>query len=167
MTKLMIFHMDMLGLKKKNFYGLINTFGKETIPCEFYSIYYDDHYTFLESFPDQYIDRRLRKKFVYEDYILVCKIEEHNGAYKWGYYNKNGNLIIPFKYDNALPFTESLAPVMKNGKWGFIDKKGKVVISFIYQKVANFDGDKAKVTKKNLFGKEQTFYIDQQGNRID
>jgi hypothetical protein len=47
---------------------------------------------------------------------------------KWGYIDKTGKLIIPFKFDHAGDFSEGLAAVKLAGKYGYIDQTGKVVI---------------------------------------
>ena len=46
---------------------------------------------------------------------------------KWGYIDKNGNVVIDFIYDDANSFSEELASVEKDGKYGYIDKEGNVV----------------------------------------
>jgi hypothetical protein len=48
---------------------------------------------------------------------------------KWGYIDKTGRLIIPFKFDGAGNFSEGLAAVSIKDKTGYIDKTGKFVIS--------------------------------------
>ncbi|NLP47209.1 MAG: WG repeat-containing protein, partial [Epulopiscium sp.] len=51
---------------------------------------------------------------------------------KWGYINKEGDMIIPIQFDAAAPFREGLAAVRmgdsKNGKWGYINSKGEFEI---------------------------------------
>src|SRR3989339_1281909 len=47
---------------------------------------------------------------------------------KWGYIDKTGRIIIPFKFDGAGNFSEGLAAVYIKNKRGFIDKTGKLVI---------------------------------------
>lgn len=47
---------------------------------------------------------------------------------KWGYIDKTGRLIIPFKFDMADDFSEGLAAVEIKEKTGYIDKTGKFVI---------------------------------------
>lgn len=92
---------------------------------------------------------------------------------KIGAIDTKGNVVIPFKYDDVLydpikggsAIIEDLACLKKHGKWGYIDKKGKVIIPFKFKAAEAFHNGKAKVTKKSIFGKEQTFYIDKHGNR--
>ena len=53
-------------------------------------------------------------------------VEQHK---KWGYIDKTGRVIIPYKYTYATNFSEGLAGVeTKGGKFGYIDKTGKFVI---------------------------------------
>jgi hypothetical protein len=47
---------------------------------------------------------------------------------KWGYIDKTGRLIIPFKFDGAGIFSAGLAAVDIKEKTGYIDKTGKFVI---------------------------------------
>jgi hypothetical protein len=47
---------------------------------------------------------------------------------KWGYIDKTGRLITPFKFDAADDFSEGLAAVEIKEKTGYIDKTGKFVI---------------------------------------
>ena len=56
---------------------------------------------------------------------------EQNG--KWGYVNSKKEIVIPPKFDDALPFSEKLAAIKMRDKWGYIDGKGRVII------VPNFD----------------------------
>lgn len=47
---------------------------------------------------------------------------------KWGYINRRGTLVIPFRFDKANPFDrEGRAKVEQNGKSFVIDKSGKCV----------------------------------------
>jgi hypothetical protein len=58
---------------------------------------------------------------------------------KYGYINKSGEVIIPYKYDFAMSFHEGLAFVRKNYKHGYIDKKGNEVIKLEYSSLSTFD----------------------------
>ncbi|OAB44378.1 WG repeat-containing protein [Paenibacillus glacialis] len=50
---------------------------------------------------------------------------------KWGFVDRFGKVVIPFKYDNADSFSEGLAIVYNGqGKIGFINKKGALVIGY-------------------------------------
>lgn len=54
-----------------------------------------------------------------------------NGG-KFGYIDKAGNIVIPFIYDYAAPFSEGLAYVVQDEKFGFIDTAGNVIVSLAY-----------------------------------
>lgn len=54
----------------------------------------------------------------------LIPVKTHRG---WGYINLKGEIVIPFKYDGALPFREGLAQVCKGGLWGYINLKGEEV----------------------------------------
>lgn len=60
--------------------------------------------------------------------------------YMWGYVDTNLKKVISYKYDDACPFNQGLAPVKVDGKWGFIDKKGKTVIKTQYESFLIMDG---------------------------
>jgi hypothetical protein len=55
---------------------------------------------------------------------LVCA--KLNG--KWGYINKAGKTVLPFRFERAQNFAEGLAAVCHNGRWKFIDPAGKTVM---------------------------------------
>ena len=76
---------------------------------------------------------------------------------KWGFIDKDGNIVINPQFDNVHPFKEGLAAVCdKNEKWGFIDKNGTLVINYQFEDVddfseglaAFFNGDKAGYISK-------------------
>ena len=87
---------------------------------------------------------------------------------KWGYINKEGETVIPFKYDGVnirftepFDFSEGLAAVLLNGKWGCIDKDGKEVIPFKYDESFYFSEGLAKVLLDENWG-----YIDKEGKTV-
>jgi tetratricopeptide (TPR) repeat protein len=61
---------------------------------------------------------------------------EVNG--KWGFVDKDGNMVIDAKYDGARSFSNGLAAVKISGKWGFIDINGDVVIEADYYDAKDF-----------------------------
>ena len=80
---------------------------------------------------------------------------------KWGFIDKAGNEVIPFKYDNANDFSEGLASVKLNGKWGFIEKTGKEVIPFKYDDAYSFSEGLVSVTLNKKYG-----FVDKTGNEV-
>ena len=74
---------------------------------------------------------------------------------------KTGEVVIPFKYDNALNFSEGLAAVELNGKWGFINKSGKEVIPLKYDSIRSFSEGFAAVKLSDKWG-----YINKSGKEV-
>lgn len=73
--------------------------------------------------------KEVDKVEVYSSNSLFSKMENN----KWGFSDKNGNMIVDAKYDKVTEFNEyGFAAVQKDGKWGSIDKKGKEIIEPTY-----------------------------------
>ena len=101
--------------------------------------------------------------FVMNIYSYGQMLEPKEGANKkWGFVDETGELVIPYKYEQASGFYEGLAAVRVKGKWGYIDKSGEVVIPFKYTIAASFSGELASVMKSNgKFG-----FIDKTGTVV-
>ena len=96
----------------------------------------------------------------------VSKPDKSEPGVKWGFIDKLGRRVVPFKYDFAFDFSEGLAAVCVDGKpltldelgsleshgiwagtspedvrgkWGFIDTAGRVVIQPKYDRVEPFE----------------------------
>lgn len=80
---------------------------------------------------------------------------------KWGYIDRNGNIIISFKYDKANIFREGKACVKLNSKWGYINEKGENIIPFSYDEAYNFINGVSCVLSNEKYG-----FIDANGNWI-
>ena len=78
-----------------------------------------------------------------------------------GLIDKEGNKVIPLKYDNIYRFVHERAIVEANNKYGFIDKTGIEVIPIIYDEVWNFCGELAPVRLNGKWG-----VIDETGNEV-
>ncbi|MBO4819278.1 MAG: WG repeat-containing protein [Firmicutes bacterium] len=53
----------------------------------------------------------------------------------WGYLDQDGNTVVPFQYQKALPFSEGLAAVFDGRYWGFIDETGEYKIESVFDDV--------------------------------
>ena len=52
---------------------------------------------------------------------------------KWGFADKNGNMVVEAKYDKVTEFNEyGFASVQKNGKWGAINTQGEEIVEPVY-----------------------------------
>jgi len=60
---------------------------------------------------------------------LIAKKKDN----KWGFEDKESNVVVEYKYDKVTEFNKhGYAGVKLNGKWGSIDDEGNVVIEPIY-----------------------------------
>ena len=98
------------------------------------------------------------KETVVDDVVLVPYID---GNGKYGFIDKSGNVVIPFKYDSAYSFSEGLAVVRLDGKYGFIDKSGNKVVPCKYDWVDSFSEGLALVILDGKCG-----FIDKSGNVV-
>ncbi len=96
----------------------------------------------------------------------LMSIENEDGL--WGYCDKNGNEVIPFKYNIARSFDGAYAPVEReDGKWGIIDKKGNTVVPFNYTFIGYIsDGLAIARTIKEGWFLPLSGIIDMHGNEV-
>mgnify|MGYP001179585168 CR=1 FL=1 len=80
---------------------------------------------------------------------------------KWGYINKNGELIIDYIFEEAYEFYEGLAAVKYKNKWGYINKMGNIVIPYKYDGASIFSEGLASVEINGKRG-----YIDKTGIEV-
>lgn len=87
---------------------------------------------------DGYFELRKDDKYVYYNFKFeekeVKDILNKNTLFldkkdnKYGYVDKNGNVVVEYIYDDATEQNEyGYAAVKKDGKWGAINKKGEVI----------------------------------------
>lgn len=76
-----------------------------------------------------------------------------NKKNKSGAIGRNGNVIIPFEYENILYMEDGLIAVLKKELWGFLDSNSNVVIPFQFDKVdGGFTNGYCIVKKGKHFG---------------
>lgn len=89
----------------------------------------------------------------------------------WGFVNNRGVTVIPFIYEDALPFSCELAAVKKNGRWGYINKRGEKIIDFQYRdgtcSFCNICGEERAIVRSKPCGifPEKFFYIDKSNKK--
>lgn len=67
-----------------------------------------------------------------------------NSEGKWGFADSEGNLVIPYQFEEARSFSSTVAAVKNSdGKWGYIDISGRQVIPYQYIEARSFIEDKA------------------------
>ena len=53
---------------------------------------------------------------------------------RWGYADKNGNIVVECEYDFVTELNEyGFAAIATNGVWGVINKEGKIVVEPSYK----------------------------------
>ncbi len=74
--------------------------------------------------------KELKNTEAYPENKLFAKKENE----KWGFEDKNGNIVVGCEYDNVTEFNEyGFAAIKKDGKWGAINEQGKIVIEPTYE----------------------------------
>lgn len=89
--------------------------------------------------------------------LLIIKQNE-----KYGYMDKDSNIIIPLEYDGALGFNDGFAVVLRNKLMGVIDKSNNIILPIEYDYIENYGKGIFHVVKNN-----KEFYTDKTGKKID
>lgn len=121
------FRMGRTMVRKGNRYGIIDTTGRYVLPLEYES-------TTLRG-----------DKYMYHDSLALVEKEG-----KFGYVDLEGQLVIPFWFDDAYQFSEGLASVRHNGLWGYVDTRGEVFMPFIFDLASPYRYGRAEVVYQGL-----------------
>lgn len=94
----------------------------------------DENYTMIYSNTEiRYINKdgdEVKNTEVFKDKKLYIYSENS----KWGYKDKNGNVIVPAEYDFATELNEyGFAGIVRDGKWGVIDLNGEIIKEPTYE----------------------------------
>ena len=159
-----------------NSHGYINQYGHEVFPEKFdwaYSFHdglalvkIDNGNIYKSDIQRFFIDKQGNRIIECSKYDIVddcfyegfACVQEND---KYGYIDKNGELIIPCEYDFALPFTCGRACVKIDNKYGYIDKNGEWIIPCIYDFASSYKYGRACVTLDEQMGS-----IDESGRVI-
>jgi WG containing repeat len=122
-------------VKKMGKCGYINVFGEEVVPLNYNAsklfadsmalVQSDDKLYYLDIATGHLIGQD--KPYIVRYYFSEGLARVSQGD-KFGFINKNGELVIECKYEDAKNFSNGLAAVKINGLWGFIDNGGNLVI---------------------------------------
>lgn len=82
---------------------------------------------------------------------------------KWGFIDKEGNVIIDFIYDRTIEFNkEGFAGIKLENKWGIIDKEGNIILEPKYKiDTGNADPEFAGTYYKVYFGYGENYYTNE------
>ena len=114
--------------------SLINKNMQVVVTMDNANIDVEDGYIRLYSeAEDKYFDyagNELSAKDVFPNNKMYA--QEENG--KWGFADKNGNIIVQNEYDKVTELNEyGFAGIKKDDKWGVIDENGQIVQEPIYE----------------------------------
>ena len=114
--------------------SLINKNMQVVVTMDNANIDVEDGYIRLYSeTEDKYFDyagNELSAKDVFPNNKMYA--QEENG--KWGFVDKNGNIIVQNEYDKVTELNEyGFAGIKKDDKWGVIDENGQIVQEPIYE----------------------------------
>lgn len=99
----------------------------------------------------------------YKDFSEGLVVVYRNG--KYGYMNKQRELVIPYRYQYAGEFKDGLALVSQYDKNGIIDRSGNTVIPIKFHSLTNYSEGLAVYSEKNHWNDEYSYgYLDKKGN---
>ena len=58
---------------------------------------------------------------------------------KWGFIDKNGDVVVQPEFDDAHSFQNGLAAVKVGNSWGYINMQGKLVIDAVFEDAGDFN----------------------------
>ena len=162
------YHEGLAKIYRNGKWGFINKKGEEIVTCKYVNAeYFSDGVAWVQFSNDNkdwgIIDKTghevIARYGIRNPFSDGLASVASNG--KYGFIDKKGHVVIPFKYDDARPFQEGLARIMLNHKYGFIDKTGRVVIPCIYENAHHFSEGFAAVKLGGKWG-----FIDKTGKPL-
>jgi hypothetical protein len=80
------------------------------------------------------------------------KILDNTNSNKVGFYNQNGEIIIPTIYDDGIRINDELFALKSNKKWGILDSKSEIIIPFEFDSIIPFELNRILAQKNGLWG---------------
>lgn len=133
------------AVKKDGLYGYIDIHNQLVID---YSFHYAESFSegraivktsgMIGYYPDEGIWGVIDSKgvLISDGYQKLLPYNEGLAAalknWKWGFIDKEGKIVIPFRFTEARSFSDGLAAVAFKIRFGYIDKHNKTVIPFKY-----------------------------------
>jgi len=109
--------------------------------------YFDKKGKMIFQLPERYVGGGFSEGFA------PVRVSLKNGyAYKFGYIDKSGNIIIPLIYDTALPFSEGIGMVRENKNYKGIDRHGKELFKITADECWPFSDGLSKVSVNQKIG---------------
>lgn len=99
--------------------------------------------------------------------LVFCHCDCMEG--KWGFIDKNGNVVVDFRYDEVRSYSNGVAVVFKGGKAGLVDYNGKEILKPTFSYIYDFVGKYGYfVIRRELDGRidESYGFLDNSGKVI-
>lgn len=77
----------------------------------------------------------------------VCAVQKDG---KWGYIDRDNNVVIPFEYDGAYGAGDGLAAVVKDGKCGMVDYGNNMIVPLEYDDISSCEEGVAYAVKDGV-----------------
>jgi hypothetical protein len=145
------------AVKVDDKWGFVDAAGHQVIPPQFESAYYFREGVAVAVLASGQVlidtaGKSIASGYHFEDSVTDGRVPAYREG-KAGYLNPQGEIVIPFLYENARSFSGGLAAVQKDGKWGYLDRDGRVVIPFEFDDAGTFSSGlaPAKVGSKTGF----------------
>lgn len=133
-------------------WGVINRKGDKVVDVNYSREY-------VKNMVDNLRERYVENRFVYTYQIKLKKLIFEEGELvkfvagdRVGFTDKDGNIVIPIKYEAGSGFSEGLSAVRFAGKWGFIDREGNTIIPFKFDEADAFFEGRARVKLNGKWG---------------
>lgn len=162
-------NINLFPIKQDNKWGYIDKTGKVAIAAEFdQASFFSQGLAFVRKNNSiEVINSNAETQFYLPDntsyygaFSEDLAVVAING--KYGFINKNGEMVIKPQFDQAKSFSEGLAAVKLGSYYGFIDKTGKTVINPQFFSVTSFSENLAAVRFKQ--SDLHPAFIDKAGN---
>jgi hypothetical protein len=101
-------------------------------------------------------DRRLQSWLAFIGGLARVPIHD-----KFGFINRQGELVIPPRFDSAGPYSEGLACVKFDGAFGYINESGVLTIAARFEYAEDFREGLARVKIGNMYG-----FINREGDIV-
>ena len=159
---------------KNSKWGFIDKKGKYTLNAKYKSAtIFSEGFAWVvnENKAPEAINKKGEVKFtmpsaskvrIFSDNLAAFSNINKVGDEKWGFVNKEGEIVIKPQFVQTLNFSDGKCGVMNDaGDWGFINKEGNIVINYQFDKVKSFKSGKCVVKSSRKMG-----VIDENGKYI-
>ena len=143
-----------MKVQNGDYYGVIDSNGKEIIPIQYQHIYTpqtgisivkkDNKYGLIDQEGKIIIPLKYEQIDTFQDYGYKVKIGD-----KYGLVDQNDKEILPIVYDRFISAGPYYYVVVKDNKYGIIDHNGNIMIPFEYDHIKSEESQDFYIATKN------------------